>query len=1075
MSQNSNQYRNRNERSNRSRNRSRNRGQYTQPNRNQSSNDPFAKYISNQARLVKLDYDLETKEKQKTAIDNVDLVFMLKSTYWSKKTRNWTTTLPLPKNLIPPEYLIINDPTYVNVSDKIIIIFNDNSKKRIEGSVIKIYNGELTALFQLDWEENSARHICSIHFLPNDIMYKRKINALKNLTRLNINLKNMLIGIYPKNLIKRRINLQLPNGYPFNESQKKAIQMAVTNQFTLIRGPPGTGKTHTIGAIAIQSLHQEPDKKVLICGTTNVSINSLLEIVGDMVQNAGFKVCWPAASQRDFNSEENLTKEQKLMTLYQSLHHKSDLGIRFKELYYKKKRIPKEEKEMKDLREKLECQIIDESDVIVSTLDSSAKRSISISIMPYSKITSSNSNSKLGTLIVDEATLSVESSMIIPLSLCPERFILVGDHKQLGPQPSFDELRKKGYYHSMFERIIHKKLCLKNSVMLSTQYRMHPDISRIPNRLFYDDELIDGVQPDMRKIAENFVFKKHLNFINNNTKEEKNGTSYINREEIKIVFKLVTSLTKCGVIPSQIGVISAYGAQTQLISENLRINNIRVKVSTIDSFQGSQRDYIIICTTRSGSDLGFLSDKRRMNVAITRARCLAVLIGNEDTLSQSSAWYEIIHYTKIKKSYYEKLPMEIARTNQKQLIITRSNNDGVREMVSEFKEKGNNVGYKLDEIESEISDSSVRVLWPDEIDDVSFLKDWVQSRISALNKNKNVTLAYDAESVCIQIGDVFDKNVDYYNWEPYKEIPEIKTSESIIISCYRHKGKFENDAKLINIIKPLFEHPKITLITFDFTFDFDKLYDYDISIKTNKIIDVQLAKIPDEINNNEGKDLICSKGWSGIKNFVLQANEDNVNSCIIQRAKKSVKSGKKDFPHEENKFLIDHFNYPPICRVTKTFLEYSANDIFYTAIVGVDLLCRGELDNVKKLTTEKFKLFRFYRNKYGNAREIRNFNYAGESFTSAIQGQFTNETQTYQLLSYYKLLKTFVSSIDKYDDLINSIIPGFGEDDKNRIRSRYSEIVEIMKNPKYVHLGNIKDNVEIYATVKYAKFSKCLA
>ena len=78
MSQNSNQYRNRNERSNRSRNKS----------RNQSSNDPFAKYISNQARLVKLDYDLETKEKQKTAIDNVDLVFMLRSTYWSKKTRN---------------------------------------------------------------------------------------------------------------------------------------------------------------------------------------------------------------------------------------------------------------------------------------------------------------------------------------------------------------------------------------------------------------------------------------------------------------------------------------------------------------------------------------------------------------------------------------------------------------------------------------------------------------------------------------------------------------------------------------------------------------------------------------------------------------------------------------------------------------------------------------------------------------------------------------------------------------------------------------------------------------------------
>lgn len=49
------------------------------------------------------------------------------------------------------------------------------------------------------------------------------------------------------------------------------------------------------GAIAIQSLHQDQGKKVLICGTTNVSINSLLEIIGGMVQIAEFKVCWPAA------------------------------------------------------------------------------------------------------------------------------------------------------------------------------------------------------------------------------------------------------------------------------------------------------------------------------------------------------------------------------------------------------------------------------------------------------------------------------------------------------------------------------------------------------------------------------------------------------------------------------------------------------------------------------------------------------------------------------------------------------------------------------------------------------------
>ena len=152
-----------------------------------------------------------------------------------------------------------------------------------------------------------------------------------------------------------------------------------------------------------------------------------------------------------------------------------------------------------------------------------------------------------------------------------------------------------------------------------------------------------------------------------------------------------------------------------------------------------------------------------MNVAITRARCFAVVIGNEDTLSQSPAWYEIIQYTKVKKSYYEKLPKEIAKTNQKQLIITKSKDDGVRELVSEFKEKGNDVGYKLDEIESNISDSSVRVLWPDEKDDIKYLNEWVQKRVNILNDKKHVTLAYDAEGICMQFGDIFDNDIDYYN------------------------------------------------------------------------------------------------------------------------------------------------------------------------------------------------------------------------------------------------------------------------------------------------------------------------
>ena len=1017
-------------------------------------------YISKQRELIQLEYDLETEEKQKTGITSIDLCFILRSNTIAKEkkekkekkeTRIWTTTLPLPKNLIPPEYLIVSDPTFVNVSDKIRVDILDSDKEPIEGTVMKIREGELTAVFELDWEEDSARHKCSIKFLPNDIVYKRKMNAINKLKNLKKELKDMLCGIYPTNQRIPRMTIDLPEGYRLNASQAKAVSMSVSNAFSLIQGPPGTGKTHTIGAIAIQALRNSRGKKVLICGTTNVSINSLLEIVGDMVQKAGFKVCWPAASARDFQTEEGLTKEQKLMTLYLSLHKNSSDGRRFKELHEKYNQTEKDTIEMKHLRDRLEEEIIRESDVIFSTLDSSGKKSISQNI------------GQISTLIVDEATLSVESSMIIPLSLCPDRFVLVGDQQQLGPQPSFKELDNKGFYCSMFERIIEEKSCLKNSVMLNTQYRMHPDISCFPNNLFYDNELIDGVRPEERMISTKFIFQKHLNFINFNHAEEQNGTSYINQEEIKEVLKCVNSLIESGVEPSEIGVISAYGAQTHLISESFKMNCLQVKVSTIDSFQGSQKDYIIICTTRNGNNLGFLNDRRRMNVAITRARCMVMIFGNAVTLSKSHYWNSLIQYTREKDSYYERLPIKM---NKKRIVISKQTDDFVRQMVSEFKEEWNEAGYNLNEIQSEISNDKVHILWPDEPKDVIFLKEWVQRRIDILEDNKNdyhVSLAYDAESVCMQFGDIFDKTFDYYNYnenENENEIPKIKTNEAIIISFYKHKGDdYSIDPTLVNIMKPLLENQKITLITFDFTYDFDKLYKFDINIKTNRIIDIQLSKLPEENGMNENKDFICSTGWRSIGDFILQAKEDNndANANLIYRAKASVKQGKKKFPHEENNFLIKHFNYPSICQFTRLFLEYSAGDIFYTAVACVDILARCQLEEVKERSANKYKSYEEYRSKYGFVQYVRQAYYVRESFTSAIQAQFSKENKTYQILSYHKKLESFVTLLEECPDLLKTVIPSFTDEDASNIRQRYEDILDIMKNPDNIHIGNIKD------------------
>lgn len=143
-----------------------------------SSSILINQYISNQRELINLDYQLQEKEKQKIKISNIDLVFFPKSLQGLKT--KWETEIPVPRNLISPDYLIFPDPSYINHSDKVKVDFLDCEKDSIEGKIEKIKDNQLTATFHLDWEEESIRHMCSVTFLPNDSIFKAKLNALKN-------------------------------------------------------------------------------------------------------------------------------------------------------------------------------------------------------------------------------------------------------------------------------------------------------------------------------------------------------------------------------------------------------------------------------------------------------------------------------------------------------------------------------------------------------------------------------------------------------------------------------------------------------------------------------------------------------------------------------------------------------------------------------------------------------------------------------------------------------------------------------------------------------------------------------
>ncbi|XP_058009792.1 uncharacterized protein LOC110664185 isoform X3 [Hevea brasiliensis] len=270
-------------------------------------------------------------------------------------------------------------------------------------------------------------------------------------------------------------------------------------------------------------------------------------------------------------------------------------------------------------------------------------------------------------LVIDEAAQLKECESTIPLQLPGIRHaILIGDECQLPATVESNLSDEAGFGRSLFERLSslgHPKH------LLNMQYRMHPSISTFPNKNFYSNLIIDA--PNVRSKS----YEKHYlpgsmfgpySFINvTGGREEVDdvGHSWRNMVEVAIVLKLVHCLYKEWSGSKQninIGVISPYAAQVVAIQEKLghkykKVNGFSVKVQSIDGFQGGEEDVVIISTVRSNSDgfIGFMSNRQRINVSLTRARHCLWILGNERTLARSgSVWEELVSNAKQRQCFF---------------------------------------------------------------------------------------------------------------------------------------------------------------------------------------------------------------------------------------------------------------------------------------------------------------------------------------------------------------------------------------------------------------------------------------
>jgi len=282
-------------------------------------------------------------------------------------------------------------------------------------------------------------------------------------------------------------------------------------------------------------------------------------------------------------------------------------------------------------------------------------------------------------VFIDEAGQLTEPQSMIPLCLVNKdvgQIVLAGDPQQLGPVLQSPLASVYGLEQSYLERISKLPVYLSDNgrfldhcgydpillTKLVRNYRSHSDILKVPSMLYYDNELIACAS---KIICDKFLGsdllpnKDHpiiFHGIVGECKQEADSPSWFNPQEVWQVCVYVKSLIEDEHIkPEEIGIVAPYRKQVSKIRECLKNTFLieGIKVGSVEEFQGQEMAVIILTTTRSNNTninsdvaqgIGFLTSPKRMNVAVTRAQSLLILIGNPHVLAEDENWKVMIEY-----------------------------------------------------------------------------------------------------------------------------------------------------------------------------------------------------------------------------------------------------------------------------------------------------------------------------------------------------------------------------------------------------------------------------------------------